>query len=564
MPRPVATSALFSVAIHATLLAVLVGIRFTASDRPEVGVIEVEYFIVADRIDAGTAPRDGVTAIETPGPEDSLPPPSPDPTDDRPASDAAAANPAPAAPSNAAEPMPAPPPPKPPPVQTADAPPAAPTAALESAVAAVRPDAPPVAAAVDVSLPALPQTPAEAPAETHAETPAATEALSESTAASAETPSAAVATAAADTPPPHSPLTAKVQDLTLDGDGFSVPSEPVVFEHDGAEFTATFTEQPAAADTDLDRLIVAVSTESHGERRSTEMHFKRLSFSHFAQFVDRWDPAVQIHDDEIDGRFHANSEIYIDTSRGIQPKFHGRVTTSRGVSTSSGTRSFRRRDVFLGGIETRIRRIPLPADLAVFPVADESSERVHRFGADARIVFLSGGSYVWQPLDESAPTETRRLSVETTYLVAADGADLHVSGVVDGRVLVYSPDRIVIEGDLEYAADPEEVSASDDFLGLVADRTVEIAEPDVTGPGDLDVHASIYAKRRFVIRSYRSRELGTLSILGSVTAGSLTASEPRYRTKVRFDRRLENARPPSFPTTDRWELAKWDGQWREN
>ncbi|HUO68094.1 MAG TPA: hypothetical protein VMV37_11185, partial [Gammaproteobacteria bacterium] len=33
-------------------------------------------------------------------------------------------------------------------------------------------------------------------------------------------------------------------------------------------------------------------------------------------------------------------------------------------------------------------------------------------------------------------------------------------------------------------------------------------------------------------------------------------------TKVQFDPRLKNARPPSFPLTDRYELESWDGEWR--
>ena len=32
----------------------------------------------------------------------------------------------------------------------------------------------------------------------------------------------------------------------------------------------------------------------------------RIAFSNFAQFIDRWDPEVEIHDDLIDGRFHSN------------------------------------------------------------------------------------------------------------------------------------------------------------------------------------------------------------------------------------------------------------------
>jgi hypothetical protein len=51
-------------------------------------------------------------------------------------------------------------------------------------------------------------------------------------------------------------------------------------------------------------------------------------------------------------------------------------------------------------------------------------------------------------------------------------------------------------------------------------------------------------------------------IYGSVTAGSITATEPRFATKIEFDRRLTNARPPSFPLTDRYELESWNGEWR--
>ena len=68
---------------------------------------------------------------------------------------------------------------------------------------------------------------------------------------------------------------------------------------------------------------------------------------------------------------------------------------------------------------------------------------------------------------------------------------------MNGKVLVYAPQRIVIIDDLRYAVDPRTPHA-DDYLGLVAERTVEIAEPDVTGPGDLEVFASIYARQRFV------------------------------------------------------------------
>jgi len=80
--------------------------------------------------------------------------------------------------------------------------------------------------------------------------------------------------------------------------------------------------------------------------------------------------------------------------------------------------------------------------------------------------------------------------------------------------------------------------------------------------GDLTVQASIYAHRSFAVRSIYSRRAGTLVIYGSVAAGSITATEPRYATKIEFDERLASSRPPSFPLSDRYELEDWSGRWQ--
>jgi hypothetical protein len=153
------------------------------------------------------------------------------------------------------------------------------------------------------------------------------------------------------------------------------------------------------------------------------------------------------------------------------------------------------------------------------------------------------------------------ISKGASYLIAARKVKLHVKGTVNGKVLVYSPERIVIDGNLVYAQDPEEVADADDYLGLVSDKYIDIAPADVTGPGDLVINAAIYAKRRFAVRDYRVRNDALLYIYGSLSVGSLSATEPRYYTKIRFDQRLEELRPPGFPVTDRFEVESWDTSW---
>jgi hypothetical protein len=171
------------------------------------------------------------------------------------------------------------------------------------------------------------------------------------------------------------------------------------------------------------------------------------------------------------------------------------------------------------------------------------------------------GSYTSQVIDSIHPEQTGMLSAGTTYFVAGESTIVHERGTINGKVLVYSPKRIVIEDDLVYEQDPEIVPGADDMLWLVSDGNVEVAPADVTGPDDLLINAAIYAKRRFTVRKTRFGQRALLSLYGSLSAGLLSATEPRYSTKIRFDPRLEKMWPHGFPMTDRYEVESWDADW---
>jgi hypothetical protein len=364
-------------------------------------------------------------------------------------------------------------------------------------------------------------------------------------------------------PSQRSMLDRKIAKWADDFDEIPAAEPGLAWVHDDQQYSATLTRLPSSDSMGIEQVVVAVSTERDGSRWSTELRLKRLPFSSFAQFVDRWDPNVQIHDDRIDGRFHSNSEIFVSRSGSVHPEFHGKVTTARDVNTSRSAGRVRSKDVFLGGLETGVKKIMLPKRFSLFPSEPDpgTDTRVQPFAADARITFYADGSYGWQPVGATTPEQRVTLTNEPHYLVGADDVTLYVRGIVNGTVLVYSPEKIVIEDDLTYAEHPRMIEDADDYLGLVSDANVEIAGPDTTGPGDVTVHASIYAKRRFVVRNYSASERAALFIYGSVAAGSVSATEPRFRTELEFDDRLENLRPPSFPMTDRYELAAWDSSW---
>jgi len=335
---------------------------------------------------------------------------------------------------------------------------------------------------------------------------------------------------------------------------------------DGQEYTAVLKRSSAAEAMGMEQVLVELTTERDGERLVTELRMTRLAFSNFGQFVNRWDPDVGLNDDVIDGRFHSNTAVKINRTGRASPVFGGKVTIAGGdvVTMAEGfvaahPARLNKRKLFPAGLETHARRIELP-DRAAALEAVAGPDNSQRFARDTALTFHDDGSVSWHELDGAAESR-RALGGEPFYLMADEDVELEVSGTVNGKVLVYTPHRIVVTGDIRYAADPRTPHA-DDYLGLVAERTVEIAEPDVTGSGDLEIFASIYARQRFVVRDFMSRRSGTLIVHGSLTAGTLSASEPRFATRVEFDDRLTTMRAPGFPLSDRYELDSSSGEWR--
>ena len=342
------------------------------------------------------------------------------------------------------------------------------------------------------------------------------------------------------------------------------PRAQVKWEQNGKQYTAAMVLERAKNGLELDRVIAEISAEDRGKQLTTQIKLKRLPFSHFTQVIDRWDPMVQLHDDEIVGRLHINSQFKLLYDRRTAPRFLGKVTTAASSFNAQSNARRHEADIFQGGIETRAGRIALPEEVQPFAWAPrDGNARIHEFENDTRIRFFADGRYTWR--DRKAQTAQHRNgpSDQHVYFIAARGATLYVQGVVSGKVLIYSPHRIIVEGSLTYAHDPRHAQDSRDYLGLVCDRNIEIAPPHVTGAGDLDIHAAIFAGRRFLVRTIDHRRSATLRIYGSLAAGTMSASEPRYAMKIEYDSRLEELRPPGFPSTNRFAAEDWDGLWTE-
>jgi hypothetical protein len=271
-----------------------------------------------------------------------------------------------------------------------------------------------------------------------------------------------------------------------------------------------------------------------------------------------------LHDDQIFGRMHINSRFNVLYGSQAAPRVAGKLTTAAGGFDLERRGPHRDADVFLQGLETKAGRVRFSRAGSMFEWSGyRENSRIHHLARSASVRFLGDAGYAWRErgADEwqhaDAPTE------EPVFFVAAPGAAVYVQGTVSGRFLVYSPWRIVVQGDIRYAHDPRSEPDSGDYLGLVSDRDIEVASPRVTGPGDLHIQAAIYAGRRMLVAEADRRTSATLSIFGSLAAGTLSESEPRYAMRIEYDPRFDRHRPPGFPSTNRFSFDEWDREWTE-
>jgi hypothetical protein len=248
---------------------------------------------------------------------------------------------------------------------------------------------------------------------------------------------------------------------------------------------------------------------------------------------------------------------------GVKPRFFGKVTTAAQKVTFNSFNSRRNTDVFQGGFETKTDRVTLPRDMPDVVNGGTGDTSRRSFEEDTRIIFNADGSYVWRLANGEGSMQRAEPSEQPQYLIAEKGAKLYVRGTVRGIFTVYSPSDIEIEDDLVYLKDPRQTVISRDFLALISGRDIKVAPCSVTGPGDLTVHAALFARRRFFTEEIDHGEAATMFIYGSLTAGTITATEPRYATKLDYDKRFEYLRPASFPMTRRYEVDSWDQDWKQ-
>ena len=289
--------------------------------------------------------------------------------------------------------------------------------------------------------------------------------------------------------------------------------------------------------------------------------------------VDDW----KITGDSVYGPAHTNGRFNLDGS----PYFDQKVTS--GLAPNLGPSAT---PVFKGGIEYPVvQRRPNTSTLQTNLIAaatagggfiDESST-----ANDVRLTFMNDQVHLQIPPSGTAKDTTMALNALTSNgLIVVKSADLHIRGTYQGAVTVAAfggtgaaanKGNIWIDGDVIARTSPVGNPASNDMLGIVAERMAYITEDLTRSPSSaLNIHAVFYCQNGELTAEqfWNIPASGRVNLFGGVTqltAGSLglsTAGPPvtllsGFSYSIRNDPRFLTKQPPFFPASDSYEMVSW-------
>ena len=296
------------------------------------------------------------------------------------------------------------------------------------------------------------------------------------------------------------------------------------------------------------------------------------SFSRYTYYSVTDQNGYWVGGDTIWGPFHCNNTLNVANTNGGSPVFMQRATSLNGINNYNNAHP-----VFKGGYDSGVN-VVLPSDLSALKTAASSGGKwlnIHGHGHEPVFIeFLANGNVRWR-LDGPTDWSGGGWTIEPLTSFAPNGAvwcdenNLHIKGVLNGKVTVGGTKNIWIDGDVTYASDPR-LGYSDDMLGLVADDKLYITDNvENRGPdNNFTLMGSIFSRLDGLwAENYATRPVeGKLITLGgqiqkiggytgvfsgnSIIHGFLPGG-------TYYDDRLMNDAPPFFPTTGNFEVVSW-------
>ncbi|MFQ5601904.1 MAG: hypothetical protein ACE5HS_01395 [bacterium] len=301
------------------------------------------------------------------------------------------------------------------------------------------------------------------------------------------------------------------------------------------------------------KILVRTVVNYADQSDTTFAIYQQPAYSYYYFFSKDWPlHIVYATGDTIMNRIHSNERFQITGT----PVFMDKVTCKMGNYSDLGGADPK----FLNSAEFGATAIALPNLTAL---KDTALAGGVTYPDELWLTFNADGSY---KCSTNVITEIRNLADVgfNGTIMTTNKKNLHVKGVVNGQVTIISDEHLYIEDDLVYNSDPRIVANSTDFVGLICDKNIIVADNAETSAG-VEIHAAILAKELVTVENYNiGAPRGTLTILGSIVQksslpfgtydgfGTLLTG---YNLVHVYDRRLFDRTPPYFPRYDRIELV---------
>jgi hypothetical protein len=287
------------------------------------------------------------------------------------------------------------------------------------------------------------------------------------------------------------------------------------------------------------------------------------SFSLFAWMSNFEGNVFWITGDTVWGRVHSNGMVHMSGT----PTFMEKVTTSKGIDPKPGTGG--NDATFKKGFETGVAEIQFPIDLSAVANAAKSGGRSYTGNVQVKLFGGTSASGDGYALVYSGATKIDSIFIGSGSFNGVIGAtgNVDVSGTLDGKLSVYSANEIGVVNDILYE---DRTSGSDDILGLVAEKSVVVAD-NTANASDCHIDASIFVRSgSFGAEDYnKGGTRGRLYINGSIVqdtrgaVGTFSGSKIKtgYLKSYTYDQRLSDPtfRPPFYPGffTQTYSISSW-------
>lgn len=297
------------------------------------------------------------------------------------------------------------------------------------------------------------------------------------------------------------------------------------------------------------------------------------SFSRYSYFtnLERMASGTPIwftSNNTLQGPVHSNAQFNIAGS----PVFNGPVSSAAAsINYRTPPPAGGNNPQFNGGLSLGASTVQLPLSSTALRVAASAASGQWYTGNTTIVMQSSSPCGSLQPpcllvTNPALGWTNQPRSLPANGAIFVNGGNAKVSGTLDGQLTIGSSHDAVISNHVRYADNPQTNPASNDVLGLVAERNVVIAW---AAPDNLTIQASIMAlNESFTVENWWvGPPQGTLSIYGGIIQGrrgpvgtfngSTGTILSGYAKNYQYDARLSNMAPPHYPTTGTYNLVHW-------